>query len=86
MSRDTSDVFPTPGAPAIAEPRYPWTADGRRVNEPTTDDQNAPGAGVLLIDRRGIIRYAADESGRVVEVNEMVLDSSSYVLDYVIPS
>ncbi|MER5843220.1 GntR family transcriptional regulator [Streptomyces prasinus] len=33
-----------------------------------------------------IIRYAADESGRVVEVNEMVLDSSSYVLEYVIPS
>lgn len=33
-----------------------------------------------------IIRYAADEAGRVVEVNEMLLDSSSYVLEYVIPS
>ncbi|MFJ8594839.1 GntR family transcriptional regulator [Streptomyces sp. NPDC093598] len=33
-----------------------------------------------------IVRYAADESGRIVEVNEMVLDSSSYVLEYVIPS
>lgn len=33
-----------------------------------------------------IVRYAAEESGRIVEVNEMVLDSSSYVLEYVIPS
>jgi GntR family transcriptional regulator len=33
-----------------------------------------------------IIRYAADESGRVVEVNEMVLDSSSYLLEYVVPA
>lgn len=33
-----------------------------------------------------IRRFAAEESGRVVEVNEMVLDSSSYVLEYVIPS
>ncbi len=33
-----------------------------------------------------IVRYAAEESGRIVEVNEMVLDSSSYVLEYVIPA
>ncbi len=33
-----------------------------------------------------IRRYAAEESGRIVEVNEMVLDSSNYVLEYVIPS
>jgi GntR family transcriptional regulator len=33
-----------------------------------------------------IVRYAAEGSGRIVEVNEMVLDSSSYVLEYVIPS
>lgn len=33
-----------------------------------------------------IVRYAVDESGRTVEVNEMVLDSSSYVLEYTIPS
>lgn len=33
-----------------------------------------------------IRRHAAEESGRIVEVNEMVLDSSSYVLEYVIPS
>lgn len=41
------------------------------------------GRGTPVIE---IVRYAADESGRVVEVNEMVLDSSSYVLEYVIPS
>ncbi|MFF8659493.1 GntR family transcriptional regulator [Streptomyces huasconensis] len=33
-----------------------------------------------------IRRFAAEESGRIVEVNEMVLDSSNYVLEYVIPS
>lgn len=41
------------------------------------------GRGTPVIE---IVRYAADESGRIVEVNEMVLDSSSYVLEYVIPS
>lgn len=33
-----------------------------------------------------IRRFAAEESGRIVEMNEMVLDSSNYVLEYVIPS
>ncbi|WP_327738423.1 GntR family transcriptional regulator [Streptomyces nojiriensis] len=33
-----------------------------------------------------IHRFAAEEGGRIVEVNEMVLDSASYVLDYVIPA
>lgn len=33
-----------------------------------------------------IVRFASDENGRVVEINEMVLDSASYVLDYVIPA
>lgn len=33
-----------------------------------------------------INRFAADASGRVVEINEMVLDSGSYVLEYVIPA
>ncbi|MFI5831050.1 GntR family transcriptional regulator [Streptomyces sp. NPDC051578] len=33
-----------------------------------------------------IHRFAAEESGRIVEVNEMVLDSASYVLEYVIPA
>lgn len=48
-----------PGALAIAETKYSWKADGRRVNEPTSDDLNFPGASVLLIDRKGIIRYAS---------------------------
>lgn len=48
-----------PGALAIAEVKYSWKADGRRINEPTPDDQNFPGAAIILIDRRGIIRYAA---------------------------
>lgn len=48
-----------PGALAIAETKYSWKPDGRRTNHPTPDDVNFPGANVLLIDRRGIIRYAA---------------------------
>lgn len=33
-----------------------------------------------------LVRTAFADSGRVVEVNEMVLDSSSYILDYDIPA
>ena len=33
-----------------------------------------------------LVRTAFAESGRVVEVNEMVLDSASYILDYEIPA
>ena len=60
------DVKP-PGAIAIAETKYSWKPDGRRTNEPTTDDQNHPGAGVLLVDRKGIVRYAAGGWNSVFE-------------------
>jgi cytochrome oxidase Cu insertion factor (SCO1/SenC/PrrC family) len=56
-----------PGALAIAEVKYSFKADGRRSNEPTPDDQNFPGASVLLIDRRGIIRYAASYWNSIFE-------------------
>ena len=39
----------------------------------------APGTPVIEI-----IRCAIEESGRVVEMNEMVLDASSYVLEYIV--
>ena len=48
-----------PGALAIAETKYHWLPDGRRVNEPTTDDMNYSGAGMVIVDRKGIIRYVA---------------------------
>lgn len=41
----------------------------------------ARGTPVIQIDR-----YAAEEGGRIVEINQMVLDSGSYVLEYVIPA
>jgi hypothetical protein len=48
-----------PGALAIAQTDYDWLPDGRRVNQQTTDDMNYPGAGVVVVDRKGIIRYVA---------------------------
>jgi hypothetical protein len=32
------------------------------------------------------MRLAADQDGRVVEVNEMTLDGSNYILEYVFSS
>lgn len=56
-----------------------------RVRMPTraeADDlQLGPGTPVAVI-----ARYAADEDGRVVEVNEMTLNSAKYVLEYAFSS
>lgn len=56
-----------------------------RVRMPTKEEKEAlelqRGTPVILM-----VRTAVDADGRVVEVNEMVLDSSAYVLDYDIPS
>jgi hypothetical protein len=56
-----------PGALAIAQTEYTWLPDGRRVNEPTTDDMNYPGARVVVVDRNGIIQYVADMWNPVLE-------------------
>lgn len=56
-----------PGALAIAETKYSWLPDGRRSNQPTPDDQNFPGAAVIIIDRKGIIRYVASSWNPVLE-------------------
>lgn len=54
--------------------RMPWTSEKVQL-------QMLPGTPVIEITRS-----AMDESGRVVELNVMVLDSSNYVLEYVVPS
>lgn len=56
-----------------------------RARMPTAEER------ALLKLERGtpvllLVRTASAEDGRVVEVNEMILDSGSYILDYVIPS
>lgn len=56
-----------PGALAVAESRYSFRPDGRRVNEPTTDDLNYLRATVILVDRNGIIRYIAEGWNPVFE-------------------
>jgi hypothetical protein len=50
---------PIPGSLAVYETKYRWLPDGRRVNEPTPQEQNYPLASLIIVDRRGIIRYVA---------------------------
>lgn len=54
--------------------RMPWTSEKVQL-------QMLPGTPVVEITRS-----AMDESGRVVELNVMVLDASNYVLEYVVPA
>ena len=63
-----------PGALAIAETKYGFRPDGRRVDEPTPDDLNYPEAHVIVVDRKGIIRYAASGWDPVLEarVTELI--------------
>lgn len=56
-----------PGALAIAETNYSFMADGRRVNEPTTDDLNYLQARLVVIDRDGIVRFVASDWNPVLE-------------------
>jgi hypothetical protein len=48
-----------PGALAVFETKFRWLPDGRRVNEPTPQERNYPLASLVIVDRRGIIRYAS---------------------------
>jgi GntR family transcriptional regulator len=54
-----------------------------RSRMPSTEEKT-----LLKLDRgtpvMALIRTAKDDSGRIVEVNEMLLDGASYILDYVI--
>ncbi len=61
------DLVKVPGALAIAETKYSFRPDGRRLDEPTTDDLNYPRAVVVVVDRKGIIRYAAGFWNPVLE-------------------
>lgn len=48
-----------PGALAVAETKFDWIPDGRRRNRPTAQDTNYPNASIVVVDKRGMIRYAA---------------------------
>lgn len=48
-----------PGALAIYETKFSWLPDGRRVNERTPQEVNYPLATLVIVDKRGVIRYAA---------------------------
>ncbi|MEU9436572.1 GntR family transcriptional regulator [Streptomyces sp. NPDC048252] len=56
-----------------------------RTRMPSTEEKT-----LLKLDRGtpvlAVIRTARDASGRVVEVNEMLLDGGSYILDYEFPA
>ncbi len=64
----------TPGILAIYETSYTWAADGRRRNEPiAVFDWYARSRAVLLIDKRGIIRYIVRPYSTDVEFEETLL-------------
>jgi hypothetical protein len=48
-----------PGSLAIYETKFSWLPDGRRVNERTPQEVNYPLATLVIVDKRGVIRYAA---------------------------
>jgi len=56
-----------------------------RVRMPTPEEARdlrlGPGTPVVLI-----ARYAADDDGRVVEVNDMTLSAAKYILEYAFDS
>jgi hypothetical protein len=56
-----------PGALAVFETKFRWLPDGRRINEPTPQDRNYPLATLIIVDRRGSIRYAATGWDPVLE-------------------
>jgi hypothetical protein len=56
-----------PGALAVFETKFRWLPDGRRVNEPTPQERNYPLASLVIVDRQGIIRYAANGWDPVLE-------------------
>lgn len=47
-----------PGALAVAETVFDWIPDGRRRNRPTAQDTNYPNARIVVVDKKGVIRYA----------------------------
>lgn len=49
-----------PGTVAVYETKYTWIPDGRRRNQPTPQERNYPYASVVVVDRKGIVRYASD--------------------------
>lgn len=56
-----------------------------RTRMPSTEEK-----ALLKLDRGtpvlSVVRTAKDESGRIVEVNDMLLDGGSYILDYEFPA
>ncbi|HET7551328.1 MAG TPA: hypothetical protein VFK04_08555 [Gemmatimonadaceae bacterium] len=49
-----------PGVLSVAETKYTWKADGRRINAPTANQLNYPNTSFALIDKKGVIRYVAN--------------------------
>lgn len=56
-----------PGALAVAETKYTWKADGRRINAPTANETHYPATGVAFIDKQGVIRLVTQYWDRRLE-------------------
>jgi hypothetical protein len=47
-----------PGVLAVADTKFDWIPDGRRRNRPTAQGTNYPNGTFLVVDKKGVIRYA----------------------------
>lgn len=56
-----------PGILAVYETKFRWLPDGRRVNDPTPQEVNYPLSSFVIVDRHGIIRYAAASLDPILE-------------------
>ena len=67
---DSTYFFGTRGLPgmlAVYETKFRFLPDGRRRNEPTPQEVNYPLSSFVIVDRHGIIRYAAAGLDPVLE-------------------
>jgi hypothetical protein len=48
-----------PGMLSVAETKFTWLPDGRRKDDPTAQEQNYPYATFVIVDKQGLVRYAA---------------------------
>ena len=56
-----------PGALAVYDSKFDWLRDGRRRNRPSPQDTNYPVAVVVIIDKKGIVRYVSDGWDPILE-------------------
>lgn len=70
-----------PGMIGVVETRYTWQSDGRRLDAPTANEVSYADAFVVIVDKRGVVRYIGGpwnrgKEPRYVRVLERLLKES----------